>query len=181
MAAAEAEHTLQWVSLHEAAVRLAELSAADLKPLAAYAVEQQFRNGGYPYRYRDDGALHENDLSADFLREAVIDVAASTATQRERTERIPNPDLPLVRRDCTPQPQMDSPRSLSFFARSLYAPRLYRKDRPCQDSHGHRGLGSEAKRAASRRAGGAKSSPPGASQFGTIGSGRGKTAIARLR
>ena len=104
MAAAEAEDTLQWVSLHEAAIRLAERSAADQKPLAAYAVEQQFRDG-YRYRYRDGSALHENDLPPDFLREAVINVAASTATQGERTERIPNPDLPLVRGDCTPQAQ----------------------------------------------------------------------------
>jgi hypothetical protein len=85
MAEADTENTVQWVSLHEASRRVAERSAPDQKPLAAYLVALKFKNGEYPYRYRDRGALHENDLSADVLRELVIDVAASTATQRERS------------------------------------------------------------------------------------------------
>ena len=106
MAAAEAEDTLQWVSLHEEAVRLAERYTGELKPLAAYAVEQRFRNGGYRYRYRDDGVLQANDLSDEFLRAAVIDVAGSTATRPARVERVPNPNLPYARGDCpTPQVQ----------------------------------------------------------------------------
>src|SRR5262245_66690839 len=106
MAEAEAENTLQWVSLHEAAVRLAERSAADQKPLAAYAVEQRSRNRGDRYRYHDNGALHANDLPDEFLRAATIDVARSTATRPARVERVPNRNLPYVRGDCpTPQPQ----------------------------------------------------------------------------
>jgi hypothetical protein len=114
MAAAEAEHTLQWVSLHEASRRVAKRSAADQEPLAAYIVELKFRNGEYRcYRYRDNGALHENDLSTDFLREAVIDVVGSAATRPARVERVPNPNLPYVRADCPmPQPQ--------WFARGPY-------------------------------------------------------------
>jgi len=105
MAKAKVDDTLEWVSLHETSRRIAERSAPDEKPLAAYLAALKFKNLEYPYRYRDGGVLHENDLSVDFLRDAVIDVAVSAATQPERIEHIPNPDLPLVRGDCTPQAQ----------------------------------------------------------------------------
>src|SRR5262249_39562154 len=71
-----------------------------------YSTVERFRRGELRHCYRaGNGALHHNDLSDDFRREADIDFTAATATRRARTIREPNPDLPYVRGNLRPQPQ----------------------------------------------------------------------------
>jgi hypothetical protein len=106
---AEADHDdtssqYEWVSPREYIQHIAGDPAAETE--AEYSVEEQFRRGILPCRYRaGDGALHHNDLPDDFRREADVDLTGATATRPARIIREDNPDLPLVRGNLRPNPQ----------------------------------------------------------------------------
>jgi hypothetical protein len=116
----------EWVSPREYVKRIARDPAAETE--AEYSTVERFRRGTLRHCYRaGNGALHHNDLSDDFRREADIDFTAATATRPARTIREPNSDLPLVRGNLSPQPQwVGHPllqRDWDPFSRPDYIPR----------------------------------------------------------